>query len=416
MTFASPRALSILAALAMPASLIAQASRSPTIFSPASQNGMVNVRVAVVQADYSVKPLPLLSVVARKADRSDSLGGKTDLEGRVVLSLPAGSYTIRARTAPVDGRTFSWSVPITVKGASKQSIDLTNANASADSVAAVVAAAPVEQPATPMSAPKQTATAVPTKTKQPAPTPVPVREPERQVATKPAIVEPTATPNVPAQPSPFEIASAPKPEPRAAVPPPAPAPVRRVEQPQARSHTSGLFLGLGLNGSSIQSDDLSSNTESGGGLAGELGYGFTRHFALFINTSAARISSTTGDFDLGHFDVGARWNFASPSRSIAPFLDVAYGGRAAMESDVVLYDETGQPHQGDLSIIGTGLSFGGGLNYFVSPSWALGGALKWTTGEFSRVQFDKVSVDGFEIDATSARFNLGFTWFPGGRR
>ena len=87
-----------------------------------------------------------------------------------------------------------------------------------------------------------------------------------------------------------------------------------------------------------------------------------------------------------------------------------------MESDVVLYDEAGQMQQGDLSIMGTGVSFGGGLNYFVSPSWALGGSLKYTMGEFSRVQFDKVSVDGFEIDATSARFNLGFTWFPGGRR
>jgi hypothetical protein len=209
------------------------------------------------------------------------------------------------------------------------------------------------------------------------------------------------------------MSNAPKPEPRAAAP--APAPMRHVEQPHPRSHTSGFFLGLGLNGSSIESEDLSSNRESGGGLAGELGYGFTRHFALFMNASAARISSTSGDFDLGHFDVGARWNFASPSRSIAPFLDVAVGGRAAMESDVVLYDEAGQMRQGDLSIMGTGVSVGGGLNYFVSPSWALGGSFKYTMGEFSRVQFDKVSVDGFEIDATSARFNLGFTWFPGGR-
>jgi hypothetical protein len=305
------------------------------------------------------------------------------------LSLPPGSYTIRARTAPMDGRTFSWSIPVTVKGASKQSIELTNANAAADSMMVASASAP---------------------TKQPAPAPAP----ERQVASTPAVVEQTPTPNAPAPPSPFAIANAPKPEPREAAP--APAPVRQVEQPHARSHTSGLFLGLGLNGSSIRSDDLSSTTESGGGLAGELGYGFTRHFAMFLNASAARISSTTGDFDLGHFDVGARWNFASPSRSIAPFLDVAYGGRAAMESDVVMFDEAGQMHQGNLSIIGTGLSFGGGLNYFVSPSWALGGAFKWTMGEFTRVQFDDISVDGFEIDAQSARFNLGFTWFPGGGR
>ena len=45
----------------------------------------------------------------------------------------------------------------------------------------------------------------------------------------------------------------------------------------------------------------------------------------------------------------------------------------------------------------------------------MGGALKWTTGQFSRVQVDNMSVDGFAIDATSARFNMGFTWFPMGR-
>jgi hypothetical protein len=36
-------------------------------------------------------------------------------------------------------------------------------------------------------------------------------------------------------------------------------------------------------------------------------------------------------------------------------------------------------------------------------------------GEFSRIQVNNVTVDGFAIDATSARFNMGFTWFPMGR-
>jgi hypothetical protein len=434
MTFASPRALCLIAALAMPTSLIAQASRSPTIFAPSSQNGMVNVRVAVVRSDYSIKPLPLLTIIARKADRTDSLGGKTDLEGRVALSLPAGSYTIRARAAqPIDGRVFSWSIPVTVRGASKQSVELTNANASADSLTAVAAApvsepeAPIQpapavtkQPSAPVSAPKQTAAAAPA-TKQPVSAPAPTKQTIENVPTKiasapanqaPPVVERQPAPNAPAQPSPFDLTSA-KSEPRPAAPPPA---MRRVEQAPVRSSTSGLFFGLGLNGSSIKSDDLNADSESGGGLEGELGWGFTRHLALFINASAARISSTSGDFDLGHFDVGARWNFASPSRSIAPFIDVAFAGRAAMQSDVVLYDGNGNMQQGDLSIMGSGVSFGGGLNYFVSPKWALGGALKYTMGEFSRVQFDKVSVDGFQIDATSARFNLGFTWFPMGGR
>jgi hypothetical protein len=36
-------------------------------------------------------------------------------------------------------------------------------------------------------------------------------------------------------------------------------------------------------------------------------------------------------------------------------------------------------------------------------------------GEFTRVQIDNVRIDGVEIDATSARFNMGLTWFPMGR-
>jgi hypothetical protein len=57
------------------------------------------------------------------------------------------------------------------------------------------------------------------------------------------------------------------------------------------------------------------------------------------------------------------------------------------------------------------------LEYFVAPTWALGGSFKWTTGQFDRVQFDNVTVEGLALDATSGRFNLGFSWYPmrGGR-
>jgi hypothetical protein len=51
----------------------------------------------------------------------------------------------------------------------------------------------------------------------------------------------------------------------------------------------------------------------------------------------------------------------------------------------------------------------------VTPRWALGGSLKWTTGQFSSVRVDNVTVDGFAIDATSGQFNMGFSWYPMGR-
>ena len=61
------------------------------------------------------------------------------------------------------------------------------------------------------------------------------------------------------------------------------------------------------------------------------------------------------------------------------------------------------------------MSLGGGMEYFIAPKWALGGTFKWTTGEFTQVKFDNITVDGLAIDATSARFNLGFSWYPMGR-
>ena len=44
------------------------------------------------------------------------------------------------------------------------------------------------------------------------------------------------------------------------------------------------------------------------------------------------------------------------------------------------------------------------------------GGLRFTKGEFNKIRFENVSVDGFDIDATSARLNVGVTWFLGGSR
>jgi hypothetical protein len=149
MTFACARALRICALLALPASAFAQSTRSPTIFSPASQIGTATIRVAVVMTDYSVKPLPLLNVVARKADRTDSVTAQTDLEGRVVMTLPAGRYTVRAKTTqPVAGRMYAWNVPVVVRASRNESLQLTNANASiSDSATTTATVAAVPKPA-----------------------------------------------------------------------------------------------------------------------------------------------------------------------------------------------------------------------------------------------------------------------------
>jgi hypothetical protein len=358
---ARARALQFLAAFALPASVNAQQPRSQTVFSPA-QNGTVSIRIAVVLADYTVKPLPLVPVVARRSDRADSVAGRTDLDGRLTLTLPVGQYTVRAYTPlPIAGRSYMWAVPVAVRASMTEVIQLTNANASVDST--IVATVPA----------------------QPATTNRQIAEP----ATPPAapVVEPTSVA-------------------------PSAAGSGVVRSTPARANTSGFILGLSLNGSSIRFDDASSSIESGGGLSAQIGWGFTRNFALLLDVSGAAIRSDDGDYGLGHAEISGRWHFASPTRALVPFLEVGFAERAVVQNDVVYYDDFGNSLAGDFSLLGSGVSFGGGLQYHVSPTMALGGSLKWTVGSFSTVKLDNVSVDGLDISATTARVNLGFIWYP----
>jgi hypothetical protein len=182
------------------------------------------------------------------------------------------------------------------------------------------------------------------------------------------------------------------------------------------SSTSKLFLGAALNGSSIKFEGESAPTETGGGLSLQLGYGFTPKFALFLEGSAGPIEpEDAGDekWTLGHFDIGARYHFGSSASKVRPFLEAALTGRSLMATDAD-FDDDPTTAPSEVTFSGAGFTVGGGLLYFFNPKWAFNGGVKWTTGEFSTVKVDNVSVTGFEADATSARINLGVVWFPKG--
>src|SRR6478609_8560249 len=89
------RALSACVMLALPTGVFAQSTKGPTVFSPSAQVGTVNLRAAVVLADYSVRPLPLLKVVAQRTDRPALDTAETDLEGRASMTLRVGTYMMR---------------------------------------------------------------------------------------------------------------------------------------------------------------------------------------------------------------------------------------------------------------------------------------------------------------------------------
>jgi hypothetical protein len=106
-------------------------------------------------------------------------------------------------------------------------------------------------------------------------------------------------------------------------------------------------------------------------------------------------------YRLDHVDAGLRWHFVGAARALVPSLDLAFSRRTATK---LYYD--GVPVSGDA------FSAGAGLQYFVSRTAALGTTVRWMAGEFSRIGSGAATVKGFELDATSARLDFGFTWYP----
>jgi hypothetical protein len=184
---------------------------------------------------------------------------------------------------------------------------------------------------------------------------------------------------------------------------------------QTRSNTSKFFAALELGGGRIESDDLD-GSETGGGGTLRIGYGFTPLFSLYLEGTGATIDADGGQWTLSHGDLGVRLHFGNETRALIPFLDAAFTYRTITRDDLTIEDDEGNTLEGDFEIRGGAFSLGGGLLYFFNPKWALSTGLKWTTGEFDTVEFNNVSVSGFEIDATSLRLNIGVSWFPQLRR
>ncbi|MDH3270273.1 MAG: outer membrane beta-barrel protein [Gemmatimonadota bacterium] len=177
------------------------------------------------------------------------------------------------------------------------------------------------------------------------------------------------------------------------------------------STTRGFTIGAHLGGASLTIQDQDRNDAGGGGLT--IGYGVNRNITLLAQLDGAQFDEQStgtveGDWTLGHVDLGVRYYFANSLRSWVPYLQAAFTFRAVGVKDPIV----GGIQRDEVSISGGGLTLGGGLHYYVSQGFALDAQLAWTGGEFTTLRVDNTSQSGFDVDATSGRFNLGIVWWP----
>lgn len=180
---------------------------------------------------------------------------------------------------------------------------------------------------------------------------------------------------------------------------------RTSSSPSGSVDTNGFNLGFGLNGSAIRADDISTETESGGGFHLRLGYGVSRSVTLLFGVAGA--SMNEGEYSLGQADLGARLYFPGSS-SWVPFVEGAFTGRA-LTMDASVFGGTS-----DLDVTGVGFTGGAGIDYYVSQAVSLGLGLAYTFGDFTEASMGGETYDlgSDAFSAQTTRFNLGVTWWP----
>jgi len=176
------------------------------------------------------------------------------------------------------------------------------------------------------------------------------------------------------------------------------------------STTRGFNVGLHLSGASLSVEDSDRYSNGGAGLF--IGYGFNRTFQLFLQLDGAQFevddAEVTGDWGMGHGDLGVRFHFANSLRSWVPYLQTSLTGWAVGVDDAQVQ---GQP-ESDVGFLGGAVTLGGGIMFYFNQKLAADLQLVWSWGQFDQIKVDDVTVSGLEIDASSTRFNLGISWWP----
>lgn len=178
-----------------------------------------------------------------------------------------------------------------------------------------------------------------------------------------------------------------------------------------QSTTRGLSLGVQAVGTSLTVENGDQN--GGGGLGLRVGYGFNRIVTGYVAIDGSQVdipdgSTILGKWSMAHAEVGARFHFANSLRRWVPYLETAVGGRSVSVNDATV---NSQP-AGKVTFSGGAFTVGGGLSAYFTRKVAFDASLRWTSGQFTKVDLGSVSLNNLDIDAKSFRLGIGLVWWP----
>jgi hypothetical protein len=189
----------------------------------------------------------------------------------------------------------------------------------------------------------------------------------------------------------------------------APAQQKRANKWVFGAHTIAA-PGVSITGPDFQEWPVS--TTMGGGLGVMAGYEINRAVTAFGSLDVARQNSGVnwmeGSFGLVHFELGVRAKLSQTNPQMTPYA-LAAVGRRALGSRIYDFDEN---ESYDLSFSGMMLSFGGGLEYRLSPKVSMDGGLELGIGTLNQVNSDGDVGTVSANTSTSIRVRAGVVWRP----
>lgn len=190
-----------------------------------------------------------------------------------------------------------------------------------------------------------------------------------------------------------------------------------AKAPTARERTNKWVFGahtIVAPGVTVTGQDIEGTwgTAMGGGLGIMVGYDLNHSVMGFASFDVARqgsgVNYMTGSFGLVHAELGVRASLSRSNPQMVPYALAAIGRRAVGAR--ITDNEDGEQY--DLTLSGTMLTLGGGLQYQLSHRVAFDGGAEFGIGAFNHVDDDGDLYTIQVNSSTSIRLRAGITWRP----
>ena len=162
---------------------------------------------------------------------------------------------------------------------------------------------------------------------------------------------------------------------------------------------TGLFVGAQVTGASLSYKDAAQDLDFGSGYGVHAGLMLGSSLGLLVNYDKNTLGSSTGDTELGQWDLLGRFRFIG----IGPLRTYLTAGITGRSTESKIYDG----NTGNFDFSGTSPTAGLTAQFMVGSKLTVDGGVLWTFGKFN----DTPGYSTSRVEATGSRVSVGMSYY-----